>query len=456
MQLRQTPRLEQNIIITQSMIQSLHVLQMPLPELNAYIREQALSNPLIDLDSLDPPKTASFGNHDELTPANPEITFEDAAELWYAASAGEHEGELFDAYAPTGQSLAEDLHEQIASMPYLDRAEPDLRPLCDYLIDCLNSSGYLDCSLEELAEECCTTMFRMEQALFVLQSLEPPGVGARSLQECLFLQLARSNQFNIHTVGLIKNGLPLLAKNDISGISKMLGCTKAAAEEAANAIKNLSPSPARGYGKSNSAVFRIPEARIDIQNGRISIEMNRTYSLRLQSNDRIIEILRKSGTPEDLQYLKEQQTHLAQLTQHIDNRTATLERVIRIVVARQASFFCAHAPLVPFTMRELAKELELNISTVSRAIQGKSIEFNGKIFLLRDFFSIGSSGLGTENALQRALSDFIRAEDPCAPLSDEKLRLALETAGFSISRRAIAMHREKLGIPRASLRKKKS
>ena len=167
--------------------------------------------------------------------------------------------------ADRGESLAEALHEQLLRMPGLT---DELRRLADYLAECLNENGFLEFSLEDLAADRGVSVFEMEQALYVLQSLQPAGVAARTLPECLVLQLAQTKDFNEYTVRLVRQGLELLAKNNMTAIARLLECTPAQAQAAARAVRALNPRPAQGYGAGPLA-YQIPEAVFRRENGQV-------------------------------------------------------------------------------------------------------------------------------------------------------------------------------------------
>jgi RNA polymerase sigma-54 factor len=456
-----------SLALTQSMRQSLEVLQMDLPELRSYISEAALANPLLELQEaqqeqeLVPPSRREEnedGWNETEPPAQQELscTVTLSEPGAWSVSNSEAGGSPFDCAIEQGESFSDQLHEQLAVLP---RLEPRMRALCDYLVDCLNEKGYLDFDLGELAAECGETLFAAEQALYIVQSLDPAGTGARSLSECLVLQLSRGGSFNAFTLHTATQGLQLLAENDLDGLAELLACTRAQARAAADAVRALNPIPSSGYGRSGHTAYQIPEARLECRNGTMTLEMNRTFLPRLRISRETEKLLQDSGMPEDLRYLKENETKAKQLIQCVEKRGSTIERLLQAIVHRQEGYFCRREPLQPMTMGELAKELGLNISTVSRALNGKSILFDGQDLPLKKLFSstiTSAQGVTvTSSSVKRYLALFVKAEDPGKPLSDDELRLALEAVHLPVSRRTIAKYREELGIGSSSARKRK-
>lgn len=462
-------RQEQKQILSQSQRQSLEILQMPVLELQEYLQDKALENPLLELElpqELHLPDPAEHAAEETGGEADRwEATGSESAAVW-DLPAGEMAGDwnrggdgewdrmatLADP-ADRGESLAQALHEQLLRMPGLTDG---LRRLADYLADCLNENGFLEFALEDLAAEQGVSVFEMEQALYLLQSLQPTGVAARTLPECLVLQLAQTKDFNEHTVRLVREGLELLARNNMTAIARLLECTPAQAQAAAKAVRALNPRPAQGYGTGPLA-YQIPEAVFRRENGQLVIELERRLAPRLQLNEQNCALLQQSGTPEAKAYLKERRAEAQQLLRAVNERESTLVRLLRQLAQDQQDFFLRGGPLKPMTLTQMAQSLGLSLSTVSRAVQGKTLQFEGKSLPLKRFFSAGvpvEGGQVSSESIKRQLLRFVQAEDPAKPLSDEALRAALEAVNLPVARRTVAKYREELGIPSSSARRR--
>lgn len=445
----------QKLILTQAMQQSLHCLQMSALELRSYLQEAALSNPLLEIEDqplgeLPPEAVDSSG-----VEFGENLPIEQRDQLiWDMPSSGEAD---LSSYVSRQESFTDYLNSQLGQMSLLDA---DTLARCRYLVGCLNSAGYLDCSLPDLAQETGQSLFDMEQALFIVQALDPPGTGARSLSECLLLQLAQGSAFTETNIHLIQSGLSLLAENDLPALAALLHISQQEARAAADTIRRLNPIPSRGFYTENRVPFVIPEATIRPMGDRAVIEMNSHILPQVSLNETYCALIGRADLKDAQLYLREKLAEAKNLLSHLENRSDTLFRLLSAVVELQQDHFLKGAPLQPMTMRQLADRLELNISTVSRAVKDKYIQFNGKVLPLRSLFSMSlptadGRDVSADTARQH-LRRFITAENPSAPLSDEALRQALAGVNILLSRRTVSKYRAELGIPAASARKRRS
>ena len=479
--------LSQKLILTQSMRQSLELLQLPLMELSSCVRELSLSNPLIDIDdapsgdvSLD---SLSSANEDAARfcedqasdngNENPSINIGEAPDSFSDMRSGIPYEDLhsFDSAAAFTrlQSFNEFLHEELRLRTNI---EPEYLGLISYLIDCLSSTGYLDISLDELSAELCVPLFKLEEALFILQSFEPRGVGARSLSECLLLQLshlfdyendsALSEPLGHRSIDLvtavIMKGLPLLAKHDFKGLSKLLNASSDDIKLACELITGLNPIPSAGFPSDSPSAVIIPDAFISVNDGSIDITVNKSALPQISLNKYYSHHLKSEDCDESAKkYLESKLKDAADIMDGISNRANTLERILLLIAKRQRGFFLCGDDLAPLTRSELAGELSLSSSTVSRAVKGQYIRFNGRILPLDSFFT---NAVGIEHgqsisshAVKEQLIHMIADEDKKKPLSDKAIEERLSAVGISISRRTVAKYRDKLNIPPASQRK---
>lgn len=442
--------------LSQAQRQSLQVLQMPLTELGAYLQEQVLANPLLDLEL---PPTASLPDAaPDPSPLQEEddrwdLAYSESSGAWDAAPGAPADGcaDLLPSSAQ-GETLTDAIHEQLLSMQHLT---PRLRALCLYLAECLDENGFLPFSLAELAAEQHTSLFEMEQALYVLQSLQPAGVGARGLEECLVLQLARTPHFSALTLHLVQRGLPLLARNDLPGLAALLGCTEAQAAQAAQAVRGLSPRPSRGYGAGGFTAYQVPEAVFYLSGTAVRAALNRRSLPRLSVNEEACALLRGSDAPDACAYLREQLAAANGLMRSVQEREGTLRRLLELAARAQEGFFLRREAPRAFTLTQAAGELGLSLSTVSRAVQGKTVQFERRCFPLRALFpaALAAEGEVSGEQVRRRLQSFVSAESKAHPLSDEALRAALSAVHLPVSRRTVAKYREELGIPASHLRR---
>lgn len=454
---RQTQRLQ----LTAQMQQSLQVLQMPLEELRDLVQQQLQENPLLETVQPEPEEGATpdpFDNEALLAPE--EDTAHDYEDRFETGTVATKTDETFlfalhaaNTYRTQEQSYRGLLQEQIMTMGLPARQQQ----LCLYLIDCLNERGYLDGELTELAQETGVSCFEMEQALFVLQSLEPAGTGARDLSECLLLQLVNSPAFGPQTVKLVKSGLPLLARGDMQGLARLLECTPAQASQAATQVRALNPVPTRGYytGEDNTNV--IPDAMVLRESGEFGVLMNRRAMPMLEINREYCRLLTSSGGATDKQYLKEKRQAAQTLIQSIESRHSTLQKIIWCVVQKQPAFFKGGGALAPMTLKDVAEALELHVSTVSRAVRDKYIVCAAGTVALKTLFSTGipgAEGAVSATVVRKMIQKCIRDENPQKPLSDENICKELSKMDIDVSRRTVAKYRQEMGYPAASGRRR--
>lgn len=443
MQLEQQLSQKQKLLLSQSMHRSLLCLQMPATELCAWLREEALSNPLLALDE---------------APINAMSAAEQPVELreqslWSVAPVFDDERPEFVSTLSRPASFAEHLASQLGELRGLDEG---LRALCLYLVGCLDSRGYLDCPLDELADELGCPLFDLEQALFAVQSLDPAGVGARDLSECLLLQLARGRDFNAVNIRLIRAGLPLLAEGDYAALAALLGVKPAQARRAGDVIRSLNPIPSAGFSHGAATPYLVPEAVFRCEGERLIVELNPTALPALHLDEEYTAMLARDDCASALPYLRERVAAANGVIAAVNDRSATLLRVLREVASLQQNYFLHAAPLRPLTMQQLADRLDLSVSTVSRAVKDKYIRCETQLIPLRSLFTAAlptRQGSVSPAAVRQRIAALVAAEDGAAPLSDAALCDALNGAGIRISRRTVAKYRAELKLPPAASRR---
>ena len=452
MKLEQTQSLTQKLVLTQNMRQSLDCLQLSAPELSEYVQEVALSNPLLDVQAPTYYETQLPSENAQPEHEAPEVRESNAWRSVSAARCGDAPSD-FTAYLVREKTFRDHLNEQIGQMKLVD---DELLRLCRFLIDCLDERGYLDCPLEELAREFGLPLFSLEQALFAVQMLDPPGVGARDLTECLTLQLAQSRSFDARALTIARDGLELLSRRDYSGLAGLLGVSMGEAKAAAAKILALNPIPSRSFAGSEQIAYVAPDAVFSMQQGRLVIELNERILPRLSVNAEY-SALSTSDDPEVQRYVKEKLSEAQALIKGVHTRCDTLLQLIRLIADEQHDYFCSGGELAPITMQQVAEKMGMSPSTVSRAAQNKYIQFQGRTIPLRSFFTtaIRSDAAVSSHAVKQRIRSLIQAEDPASPLSDEALRLALSALGVEVSRRAVAKYRTSMDIPASSRRKKR-
>lgn len=447
MELTQEQSIQQRLVLTQTMRQSLECLQLSAFELNELAQNAALSNPLLDVQA------ANYYETSLPTEPEPQEKFELREGDRWSYPAAPQDADSFGSHMTKAATFREYLEEQIGQMRYLDE---ETLCLCRYLIGCLDDRGYLDCPLEELAEEIGCPLFSLEQALFAVQMLDPPGVGARSLSECLILQLAQGSSFDRLTLAIARDGLALLGKRDHSGLAAMLGVSVKEAKQAAEKVRALNPIPARGFSGGEQVIYIAPDAVFSSEQGRLIVTLNQRILPRLSVNSEYSALLTGSCGSEVQHYVQEKIAEANSLIRSVQARCDTLLRLLTLIAEVQHDYFSG-GDLLPMTMQQAAEALNLSTSTVSRAVQNKYIEFNGSVVPLRSFFTTSVRATSDADVSAQAIKQRIRrivcAEDTGSPLSDEEIRSALESGGIAISRRTVAKYRTAMGIPSSERRR---
>lgn len=419
---------KQKLCLNQEMLQSLEILQMPLYELHELISRQLDENPLLEVSSGDMEQDAAVlnGEFRDVTGGKGEFT-EDIAD------------------PSLGLRFTDMLLEQISAMKLVPRAAA----LGKYLVGCLNERGYLDIDPQILADELGVPLFDIMQALYLVQSLQPAGVGARSLQECLILQLVETKSFNSHSVRTIREGLSYLAADDLRGLAGLLGTDLKTAAECARAVRALNPIPSRGYDTDDNNRAVVPDAVIRVERERLFVVINYDIIPCLELNRDYLDML-GSGDSGARIYLKKHLRSAQSLIRAVGERNSTLRLVIEKVACRQSRFFRDGSPLVPMTISEIAEEVNRSVSTISRAVQEKYIACPTGILPLKSLFAGNASG-GRSAAVSGAfvkekIRKFIESESKQSPLSDEDIQVLLHTMEIDISRRTVAKYRAELGF----------
>lgn len=299
--------------------------------------------------------------------------------------------------------------------------------------------------------------FSLEQALYAIQMLDPPGIGARSLSECLILQLVQSRSLDPLTIGIARNGLEQLGRRDYKGLAAMLGAGVSEIKQASAKILALEPIPSRSFASSEPIAYIVPDAAFSVEQSRVTIELNRRVLPRLSVNTEYSALLATSDDPNVQQYVREKLTEANAIIKGVHMRCNTILRLLTLIATEQHDFFCSGGTLTPITMQQMAEKMDMSTSTVSRAIQNKYIQYRGRIVPLRSFFTtaIRSDASVSSQAVRQRIQDLIKTENPEAPLSDESVRIALSALGIEVSRRAVAKYRMALDIPPSSQRKKR-
>ncbi len=431
----------QKLALTPQMKQSLSVLQMGTEELNQCIEEEVLSNPMLDY-AKEPEKKEVRRSQGEGIGYYSRRKTEDTDYQSYLNAIADEKSE--------DTELAEYLRMQL----YTKKISPRRQKIGEYLIECLEESGYLKMDMDELAKGIGLSKEELEREIRFMQTLEPCGVFARDLKECLLLQLQGEEQMQRQARLLIEKYLDEIAQNKIPQISKQTGLTTAEITKTIRYIKEeLEPVPGRGYGCANRNEYIYPDITVkeDEKGYRIILNKEKVHTLEL--NREYLPMLGQVHSSEENKYLKEQYQKAKILLRNIGKREETLAAVAEAIVDWQREFFeKGKASLKPMNLLDIAQELDVHESTVSRAVRDKYLECRWGIFELKYFFSNKTSDGNNCNVLT-CIQEIIRRENKQKPLSDAKIAEQLEKEGIRISRRTVTKYREQMQIPNTQMRK---
>lgn len=456
--------LKQTQKLSPAQLQTIEILQMSSVELEGRIQNELMENPVLEIadsqyDSHEYGESfrLSVDEHSERL-AGREDAYDDhdywdrsfARENGYTSYGGDGSGGIadFEKFYRTEETLAEHLMKQLAG----SNCPAESRKAALYIIYSLGSDGYLDADLEEIAEASGSGYENAAAALDVIQSLDPAGVGARSLEECLCLQIDPDDGLGELTKAAIRSYLHEVASGRHDVIARKLKTDQDTAREIIARIKRLDPRPGSQYSDGSSVQYITPDVIVSIAGDEIRISLAGDQP-QLTISSYYAELSRTSQDPEVTGYLKERMDKASRLISNIEQRGGTIMSVTRAILEHQKQFMePGNKILTPLTMQEIAEELGINVSTVSRAVSGKYLHCPGGTYPLRYFFTAEVAGTSRDSILDR-IRELIDGEDKARPLSDQKIADLLASESTDISRRTVAKYRDQAGILPASMRR---
>lgn len=449
MELRQELKLRQTL--SQNMIQSTAILQMGQMELREYLEELCLENPVIDLEELSGEKERveqeTVREQDEIYRLE-ELASLDAQNRSYY----EYEAEEERRFDPGMEifTMEHALLEQIFTLSLSGEQERAIK----YMILNLDEDGYLREDFSAICRELGISLEKGEEAWSFFRLLEPRGIGARNLPECLMMQLEQSGDAG-SAVGklagrLIEECLEELAENRITATAKKLGCSISDILEAGALIRSFNPRPAAGFGDKRYERYLLPDVIIKKTEHGLQVCLADNGLFQLHINPYYVSLMKQAEFPEAQEYLKEK-IRQAEWTCHcLEQRNATLLQLTAILLEEQPEFFeKGRIGLKPMTQKKMAERLGISESTVSRTVREKYLQCRFGVFPLQYFFSRSD----VPEAIRERMRELIKQEDKRKPFSDRVLAERLMEEGMDISRRTVAKYREEMGIRDARGRK---
>ena len=365
---------------------------------------------------------------------------------------------------------------------YLDNQSRNLilndkeKPLCEFLIGSIDESGYLRREVDDIIDDLAftqniiTTRDNVISVLKKIQDLDPPGVGARSLQECLLIQLnKKTNQKKsiLNSIKIIKSEFELFSKKKFSKLSEKLNLSDNDLKESIDEISKLNPKPGGSISSEFSNNTIIPDFILKIEEGELIVELNKRNSPELRLSNSYKNILegykndpnKSKSQNQAMQFLKQKLDSAKWFIEAVGQRYQTLFQTVDAIVTFQNDYFLSgeESDLKPMILKDIAEKINMDISTISRVANSKYIDTPYGIKLLKSYFSEGMKNKDGEDIstieIKKTLKQIIDDEDKAKPLSDIELSKGLSEKGYKVARRTVSKYREQLDLPVARLRK---
>lgn len=437
MELSQHVALETKQILCQSQIQSLEILAMDAIELEEFLQNEYMSNPLLDCN-LDSNVPSGMGE---------DIRWFDDDKRKRRSRGDEDED--FDSRDNLAAPDADYLKRYLLSQIEMNAFTNEEWGLADYLVDCLEDDGFFRMSAGEAAELTGMTEDAVEKVLARLKDLEPFGVFASGLSECLLKQLEVMGEEDEGLKLVVDKYLPEISEGKISVISRQTGLSTAQIRKYIAKIAKLNPKPLSGLQQAEVS-YIVPDIVYDLKNGQWEISINDRWSGNYHVNEQYVEMMRSSRDAELSGYFKKNLDRCRFILNSVEQRRETMKSIARALLQKQKEYFAGRSNPVPMTMCALAEELHVHPSTVSRAVRGKYIKSPAGTILMKKLFAGAvacekGEELSAEHIKERIRS-LVDSEDKRRPYSDAKLVELLVMEGIHISRRAVAKYRDELWI----------
>jgi RNA polymerase sigma-54 factor len=484
--LSQNTQLKQELKINPRLYQAMDLLYMPLLDLQQHLKQELLNNPFLDMVE---PEEDEEENEEETVEAeaqteteekasNDEIDWEEILLDGFDAGGRREEHEEREYYEPVtvdSRNLSDHLIDQITLLDLSPREQF----LADEFVGNINEDGYLACPVEQImtsvneevvrAAEAADrdiedlplyTMSEVDDMLRIIQNLDPPGVGARDLRECLMLQLREAGLEQSVPFRLVRDCFEELINHRWSEISKRFGISPSDVQRAADEIKKLDPKPGLVYSDASDN-YIIPDLIVEKIDGKYHVFLNDANLPRLKLSRAYQEIARdkKKFEGESKEFISSKLNSANWMIQAIEQRRQTMLKVMNYIVDRQRDFFEKGVQhLKPLTLREVAEVINMHESTVSRVTNEKFVQTPRGVLPLKFFFSSGLSTTQGEDVSARGIKaqieKLVAEEDPKHPLTDQAIVNILKESGVQIARRTVAKYRDQLGVLSARMRKR--
>ena len=471
-------RLSQRLILTPQLQQAIKLLQLPHLELSQFLSQELVENPLLEesfdevsLDDLTPEERDSMeiddsSEDDAGAPLEKLINFSVDEYFEERSSDGRDMG-YFNPGTVTPPSFDQflfrkpDLYDHLLWQLRMSNAPEEVKKVGEIVIGNIDENGYLIASMEEIRNAAETPAEKVEEAIRLVQSFDPVGVGARSVTECLLLQLRALNLQGTVVEKIVANNMDELEKKKYASIAEQYNLPLSDIMAAVKIIEGLEPKPGRNFSNT-TANYIVPDVYLAKTTEGYQIILNDEGLPRLRVNSFYRKLIQQNNAypKEDKQFLIEKLRSAVGLLKSLDQRNRTIYRVTETLLDLQKDFFQKGVEsLKPLTLKDVASALNLHESTVSRVTSNKYLSCEHGIFGFRYLFSSAlHSGMGnvSSTSVKNVIKKIVTEEDSQKPLSDQYIAEMLKKTGVVIARRTVAKYREELGIPSQIQRRKSS
>jgi RNA polymerase sigma-54 factor len=492
--LSQHTSMRQELRVNPRLYQAMDMLYMPMMDLQQHLKQELLANPFLELlepEDEAPPEQKDAEQEKEQKEKEEEMDWEEILLNGFEVGGTREQYEQLEYTEPVTvetKDLIDYLREQLQMMTLTPRQ----LLLGEEFLGNINEEGYLAASLEEIlgsvnqlvaghVEEAAAeegeadedgaaaaaadqgayyTQAEAEEMLAIIQRLDPPGIGARDLRECLLIQLGEQADSSSLTYRLVHDAFPDLIAHRWNDLAKRFGVDPAAVQAAADELARLDPKPGLKHA-SQSEGYIIPDLIVDKIGERYHVFLNDTGMPRLRLSRSYQEIARdkKKMTPENREFIASKMNSANWMIQAIEQRRQTMLKVMNFIVDRQRDFFEKGIEyLKPLTLREVAEVINMHESTVSRVTNEKYVQTPRGVLPLKFFFSSALATASGEDASARSirakLQKMVGEENSAKPLTDQQIVHLFQEQGIQIARRTVAKYRDQLGILPARMRKR--
>ena len=460
---------QQKLIMTPELKLALKILQLPAVELEELIQHELEANPVLDIvdENRDEKPEAQHKQEkqekkEKEKEKEKEIDWKEyfqyqgksySAEGFDSDEASEFSYENFATYSYT-------LKDHLISQLRVSSINKNLRDIGEYIIESLDENGYLTISKEDMSVILNVKPEVVSEALSVIQTFDPFGVGAVDLKECLLIQLKNKDILDKKVETMVMNHLDDIACNRINNISKKLSISIEEAQKFSDIIKNLEPKPGRAFEGNTATKYVTPDAYIEKAGNEYIVIVNDHYGSRLMINQYYKNILNSEDKSSQAStYINNKLSSAMWLIKSLEHRKNTLYDVVNAILQYQMDFF-ERGPmfLKTMTLKKIAEMVNVHESTVSRAINGKYVQTPRGIFEIKYFFKSGVDNQDGEaissESIKKIIKSYVNGEDTSKPVSDQNIADFLVKKGYVISRRTVAKYRDELGILSSSKRKR--